>query len=213
MKGRLQNPEFKARDCPGCGRTKRPQPQLLSLWPPSYPPPVNWMPAQEARQLSAHCGVYKVRAALWSAWKGHQGGNSPEPLEAQHPLPCWVLSVWVEGEGSGGAGKRALGNCIPGDLAGALQKLLTEPTGAQSLKLTLVHRGIPGPVRPSYEIAPLATDSPGSSGFWLLDFKQEAATGDRFFCLASVSCKPQSQPLDGTAAFTPLLRNHYSRRL
>ena len=65
------------------------------------------MPAQEARQLSAHCGVYKVRAALWSAWKGHQGGNSPEPLEAQHP-PCWVLELlrqkekWREGAGKEG---------------------------------------------------------------------------------------------------------------
>lgn len=32
-------------------------------------------------------------------------------------------------------------------------------------------QGIPGPVQPSYEIAPfLQLDSPGSSGFWLLNF-------------------------------------------
>ena len=40
-------------------------------------------------------------------------------------------------EGAGQEGPR--GSCIPGDLAAELQKLLTEVSRTQSLKLTLVH--------------------------------------------------------------------------
>lgn len=84
-------------------------------------------------------------------------------------------------EGGGREGG-PLGNCIPGDLAGALQKLLTEPTGAQSLKLTLVHREFQAQYGQAMKLL-LSCNwiLQAAVGFGSLTFKQEAATGDRLF--------------------------------
>jgi len=85
----------------------------------------------------------------------------------------------------------------------------------QSLKLTLVHREFQAQYGQAMKLL-LSCNwiLLAAVGFGSLSFMQEAATGDTgFFCLVSVSYKPQPQPLDGTAAVTHCFSgNHYSRR-
>lgn len=144
MKGRLQNPESKARDCPGCGRTYK-RPQLPSLWPPPYPPhghvPVKLDHGQEARQLSTYTatGVYKVRQPCGQPGRGAPGRETVlSPWRPSiTPAGCWSCSSRRRSGGEG-AGRRPLGNCIPGDLAGALRSFY-EPQEPSHTRALVVH--------------------------------------------------------------------------